>query len=145
MNTSYMSTIQTIIIIITLVIFFGRLFFGTFKRFTPFARAASATIDDQGDFVAAIVASSPVNNGGGEYTITNVIQTSPPANNSSSEAAMSSSPEDNPTTSAPTNNGNDAQQTTREPLKSPSKPTRVTTQSVYIQFLQILIMRAVTD
>lgn len=42
-----MSTIQTIIIIITLVIFFGRMFFGVFKRFSPFEHTES---NDQVDF-----------------------------------------------------------------------------------------------
>lgn len=35
-NTNVMSTLQTIIIIVTVVIFCGRLFFGVFKRFSPF-------------------------------------------------------------------------------------------------------------
>jgi len=46
-NTDAMSTLQTIIIIITLVIFFGRMFFGVFKRFSPFSHAGS---DEQADF-----------------------------------------------------------------------------------------------
>lgn len=46
-NTNAMSTLQTIIIIITVVIFFGRLFFGVFKRFSPFDHAAS---NEQADF-----------------------------------------------------------------------------------------------
>lgn len=52
-----MSTLQTIIIIITVVIFFGRLFFGVFKRFSPFNHAAS---NEQPDF------------SGSDYNIVNI-------------------------------------------------------------------------
>lgn len=47
MNTDVMSTLQTIIIIITVIIFFGRMFFGVFKRFSPFEDAG---VDDHADF-----------------------------------------------------------------------------------------------
>ena len=85
-----MSTIQIIIIIITLIIFSGRLFFGVFKRFSPFELAAATTSD--GDFPT-----SP-----SEYTIPNLetmaaaasedAQTAPVA--STSTAAINSSSSD---------------------------------------------------
>lgn len=36
-NTNAMTTVQIIIILCSCIIFFGRLFFGVFKRFTPFS------------------------------------------------------------------------------------------------------------
>lgn len=66
-----MSTLQTVIIIITVVIFFGRLFFGVFKRFSPFDHAAS---NEQVDF------------SGSDYNIVN-IDTDASANNTDNEQA----------------------------------------------------------
>lgn len=84
-----MSTLQTIIIIVSFIIFFGRLFFGVFKRFSPFDLANDTN-------AAAIAEQNNINTAGndfgvtscgaifGEYTIPNLNSHTARVNNHSS-------------------------------------------------------------
>lgn len=82
-----MSTVQTIIIILASIVFFGRLFFGIFKRFTPFSLNKTIS-SDQTDLT-------------NDYIISNLeINNSNDNNNNSSDTGNATSGEE-----ATTSNG----------------------------------------
>lgn len=142
-----MSTLQTIIIIITVVIFFGRLFFGVFKRFSPFDHAAS---NEQADFnvsdynIVNIDTDASVNTENDTSNRVNINSSSEAETSGNGVIVMSSAEEGSispPTTSKPSKVESEMRksESNRELNKAKSSTLSKTPRSVVSQSVRIYI------